>query len=599
LLFIFIAIFNKSKLRQIKMNQESAIFDKLEINHTPAEILNYLQSLDNRSVLKEVNLSAKNNENFWEYLCDSVDIDHLRNLLDLLTRCAPEITNSNFITKFPFDRLIELEFCDEKRKTWIVNKYLELYKKYKSCDITLQLDPNSQFDGIIKNHVQNLESSLQLQYVDYAKPEVIESNRTLAEKIAHKVRFPSQSPEFRVHCLVLGIAGVGKSTIVNVNFNEKIFDEAVGGSTLTTNFSSATRTYERSRHHKEDANTIPDPVSVEITFTDSPGPTHSFDHEEAVNSFQSFLEWTFSDPKNRPHVILYCINSLSNRISDYQYFWIISLARFFPIILVMTSSFSSKNEESWKQNHFRRDDFKKIGIKDNVFVNLRKVDESDYFIPTKGLDKLVSAISETFQANIAQYNEEQQLKITNLRKNDEGKTKLYLYIRSIWSAGVISSMTAGSIPAAWVNDAATIAAISAMLSIMTVAYGLRGIIGTTEIWELMRKSLLKVGIIQAGAIGGLVLVDQFANLIMTVPFVGTLLGSGISATCAGIAAFICGKIWWNALEQYRLEFKPGTDDPMEFLARSVEKASQEVWNEKVNIINDLNDLIRKEQISQN
>jgi len=156
-------------------------------------------------------------------------------------------------------------------------------------------------------------------------------------------------------------------------------------------------------------------------------------------------------------------------------------------------------------------------------------------------------------------------------------------------------MTAGSIPAAWVIDAATVATISAMLSAMTTAYGLQGIIGTAEIWDLMGKAFVKIGMVQASAIGGLIIVDQLANVMMTIPWIGMLLGSGISGTCSGIAAFLCGKIWWNALEKYRLEFRPGTDDPQEFLIGSVERASQEVWKEKSNIIKELNDMIRTQQ----
>lgn len=574
----------------------------------PPKVLNYLQSLNDEQFVTQLDaLLDDTTQILWNLLLQSSDLDHLRNIIDLFKRYSSAVISPDVISVFPFDTILELESFDQERTKWLIETYLELYVKYRSDGHQLQISKSPQFNTLVYDYVRNLPSSGQLIYIDYATTDVIDSARCLAEKIAHNVMFPSQCKDFRVHCLVLGIAGVGKSTLINVAHNENIFTEAVGGSTLSQDFASASRTYKRPRHSKEDSNSIPDTVPVEVIFTDSPGPTQMYkDVREtsnpypdtskgAIDSFQSFLVWTFSDIKNRPNMILYCINSSSNRISDYQYFWLVSLARFYPVILVMTNSFSSKNQDSWKQNHFSRDTFQKIGLVDQIFINSREVIEPGYTIPVSGIANLASVISLTFQENIVKYLEDQQLSINSLQNNNTTRSKLWLSCRAIWTAGVISSMSAGSIPAAWVNDAATVATISVMLSAMTTAYGLQGIIGTAEVWDLLKKAFVKIGIVQTSAIGGLIIVDQLANVMMTIPFVGTFIGSGISGTCSGIAAFLCGKIWWNALEIYRLEFKPGSDDPHEFLINSIEKASQEVWDKKSNIINELNEMIRTQQ----
>lgn len=591
---------------QNKIMSENIIFCNRESN----EVLQYLQSLSDTEIISEIQSLPENNLNdFWDSFFDSTDIDHLRNVLDLFIRCAPQIALPCIIQKFPFDTLIELEGSDEARKNWIVNAYLHLCKKYylASDHKSLKLPHQSKFHQTITQHVRSLPPSDQLLYIHYTSPDVIESTRSVSEKIARGVVFPSQAilpcenASFEVRCLVLGIAGVGKSTLINVAHKEYIFEEATGGATHTTEYCAASRTYERQRHANEDSHSIPESVPVQITFTDSPGPTHlcqfhsSNQEQKAVDSFQSFLNWIHSDVNNRPHMILYCINSSSNRISDYQYFWIISLARFFPVILVMTSSFSTKNRKSWETEHFSRDSFNKIGIVGHIFVNSREVKEADYVIPSFGLNQLATLICTTFNKNISNFIEEQQLQLNQLSENDATRTKLSIYCHGVLSAGVISSITAGCIPVVWVNDAATIAVISAMLSAMTTAYGLSGIIGTKELWEVMKKSLVRVGIIQASAIGGLILVDQFANIIMTIPWIGPFVGSGISGTCSGVAAFFCGKIWWAALEKYRLEFKPGTDDPQKFLVESIEKASQDAWNDKYELISEMNAMIRKQK----
>ena len=579
-------------------SDDDNLLNKISQNHAPS-LLNYLQSCDKMQLLTEIeSLPSESVEHLWDLMFDSTDIDHLRNLLDLLTCYAPELASPLVIRTFPFDILLELESHDVDRTSWIINTYLKLYEQYRNFDPPLVLPTDSNFYSVVIAHVRNLPPSEQICYLDYATVEVVESTRCMSEKIARGVVFPSRCKEYKVRCIVLGIAGVGKSTLINVAHDEYLFAEAVGGSTLTTTFSDASKTYERPRHFNEDVNSLPDTLPVQVTFTDSPGPTqivNSSNQEEAVNAFQSFLQWTESDIENHPNVVLYCINSSSNRISDYQYFWLISLARFFPVVLVMTSSFSSENKNSWKRDHFTRDYFIKIGIVDCVFVNLREVKESGYTIPTFGLDQLPSVICDTFNKNISKYIENQEFRRATCIHNNETRSKLHTYCRAIWSAGVISSVTAGSIPAAWVNDAATVAVISSMLSAMTTAYGLIGILGMKDIWDLLKTALVRVGLLQATAVGSLLIVDQLANLLMGIPLVGSIIGSGISGTCSGIAAFFCGKIWWSALEKYRLEYNPGTEDPKDFLINSIEIASHKAWKEKFEMIKEMNDMIRNQQ----
>lgn len=576
-----------------------SIILKLSQEKNVRGLMEKLQTLDKKEFIEVIqSLPEESVKSLWETLFHSTDINHLRNLLDVLTQHTPEVMDVTIMQSFPFEMILELEASDADRKQWLVKHYLVLYECYPNR--SLVLPPKTQFCELVRTYVRNLPPNEQLRYVDYAKPEVITSARSISEKIANEVIFPSKCNIFNVHCLVLGNAGVGKSTLTNVAHNEKVFEEAVGGSSVTMDYMSATKTFERFRHAGiEDANSIPDVVPVRVTFTDSPGPSQNYiSREEAVDSFQSFLEWFHVNTlENRPHLALYCVNASSNRISDYQYFWMISLARFIPVILVMTSSFSSNTRKAWEHDHLNRDNFKKIGLESHVFVNLREVVDDDYTIPVFGLDKLSTTISKTFNKNICKYLEERILQINEITYNNGKRAKLYKYCHGIWAAGIIASTTAGSIPAAWVNDVATVGTITTMLSAMTTAYGLIGIIGTREVWELMKKSLAEVGFIQVTAIGGLLALDQIANVLMAVPCVGLFLGSGLSGTCSGVAAFLCGKIWWGALEEYRLEFIPGTDDPHDFLCKSIVKKAHEAWDNKSKIITEMNELIRKEQFN--
>lgn len=580
-------------LESARKNQLSNVVDQLQ-SKEPPQLSDIFQSLQ-----------ADSAEELWTLLFQSTELEVLRNLIDLLSRRhTPGIVDPKVLCNFPFDTILELEANDFERTQWLIHKYLDLYEAYRAGygRRSLMLPPETRFSDLIVQHVQRLPHDEQIRYKDYATTEVIESSRTVAEKIARGVRFPSGCDTYHVHCLVLGNAGVGKSTLVNVAHDlfEKVFDEAIGGSSLTTKYASLTRTYERPRDPKEDSNSIPETVPVAVTFTDSPGPSQrckTRDREDAVDEFQQFLEWFHADIETRPHMVLYCINSSANRITDYQYFWLISLARFVPVILVMTSSFSRGKRDEWERDHLSRDNFRKIGVMAHVFVNLREEVDETYTIPRYGLNRLASVVCSTYNKNIREYLDHRQVLRDDLSGNDVTRTRLHVSCRAIWTSGVLSSITAGSIPAAWVNDAATVAVISSMLSAMTAAYGLTGIVGLVETWDLLKKSLLRVGLVQASAVGGLLVVDQLANFLMTVPWIGSLLGSSLSGTCSGVAAFFCGKIWWAALEKYRLSYRCASDDPHEFLVEAIEKAAQEAWISKAEMITEMNDMIRKEQQS--
>ncbi|MCU0540884.1 MAG: GTP-binding DUF697 domain-containing protein [Oscillatoriaceae cyanobacterium Prado104] len=312
--------------------------------------------------------------------------------------------------------------------------------------------------------------------------------------------------------LVIGKTGVGKSTLINCVFRQRLAETGVG----------------RPVTHGIRQYTKPNcPIAV----YDTPGLELNAEQIKVIrlNVAKLIEDQRLLHPKEHIHVIWYCINHGANRIEAVEENWLKEMQIMdVPVILVLTQTASKKPSEFFKKLEHMNLPVSQIIP---VMAEPEEIDE-DYTVKAHGLDRLVDA---TFQLlpEVAQkaFVKEQ---IANIALKADMAFK---YV----TAYVASSAIVGATPVPFADAPILVTVQTAMIANITVIFGLP-----------FDKGFISAMLSAISGAGGITAVGRniVTNLIKMIPGAGTLVGGAISGATAATLTLALGLAYIEVLKTY-------------------------------------------------
>lgn len=313
--------------------------------------------------------------------------------------------------------------------------------------------------------------------------------------------------------LAIGKTGVGKSTLINAVFREKLAETGVGRP-----ITQGIRQYTKS----------PCPIAV----YDTPGLELSDEQIERMTLEVSELidSRRLLDPKEHIHVIWYCINYESRRFEHKEENWLKLLElKDIPVILVVTQTTTQKRSEFIQTLEAMNLPVTQVVP---VLAEAKEVHDDFPAVQPHGLDRLVEITFDLLPECAREAFIREQIASVNLKAKGAFK---YL------SGYVASSAVVGASPIPFSDAPLLMGVQTVMLGHITAIFGLpfdRGFIATllTAI----------AGTTGATAIGRSIV----GNLVKFLPGAGTLVGGAISASTAASLTLALGLAYIELLKVY-------------------------------------------------
>ena len=318
-----------------------------------------------------------------------------------------------------------------------------------------------------------------------------------------------------LNIIVAGKTGVGKSTLINAVFREKLAETGMG-KPVTEHMRKLTK------------------KDVPLAIYDTRGFELGKDvqaqvKQEVLDTINEGL--ATKDINQTIHCIWYCINTASNRVEPEEIEWIRELTKEkqvtkVPIIIVLTQSFSKKNADA----------LRKMLIEENLNVlQVIPVLAEDYDIDDEytakafGLDVLIKVMGESLPDELM--DTLQNVQIVSLAEKRKRA-------RAAIATATTLAITEATIPIPVADAAALVPTQIAMIASITAIFGF-------EVNKSVITALLSSTIGSSGAtILGRTVVAEIAKLL---PGAGTIAGTAISATTAGVITTALGEAYLGIL----------------------------------------------------
>lgn len=296
-----------------------------------------------------------------------------------------------------------------------------------------------------------------------------------------------------VNILIIGKSGVGKSTLINSLFREKIADTGIGKPV----------TKHLQKIHRAD---------VPITLYDTRGLELSLVVQKQVKDEIYKLIQENKNTKDEIHAAYYCIQATSSRIEESEIELIKNISNNIPVILVLTQAIG----EQAKEFHHIIEEMNLPVVGVHSVLAQPYVISDDYTLQAFGLKELVNRTFNLIPEDVRKaFINAQQVDIE--RKVESAKNWARRYILTTFGVGFIP------IP---FSDASLLVPMQvALLSHITVIFGV----------SLDRATMLSI-VAAVGGTGSATYVGRsfVSNAIKFIPGVGTVVGGLISGTTASV-----------------------------------------------------------------
>ena len=319
-----------------------------------------------------------------------------------------------------------------------------------------------------------------------------------------------------LNIIVAGKTGVGKSTLINSVFREKLAETGMG-KPVTDHMRRLTK------------------KGVPLSIYDTRGfelgkEVQSEVKKEIVTTINKCL--ATQDINKAIHCIWYCINTASNRIEPEEIEWLRELSKEnqvtqVPIIIVLTQSFSKKKAEEMKQALLDEN----LDVVQIIPVLSEDYEINDeYCVKSYGLDVLIQVMGEALPEELI--DTLQNLQIVCL----EGKKRR---AQAAVAAASVAAAGEGAAPIPFADCALLIPTQIAMIASITVIFGFD-----------VNKSIITALLSSTIGAGGATVLGRtvVSNIIKLIPGAGSVAGGVVSAGTAGVITAAFGEAYIGIME---------------------------------------------------
>lgn len=319
-----------------------------------------------------------------------------------------------------------------------------------------------------------------------------------------------------LNIIVAGKTGVGKSTLINSVFKEKLADTGMG-KPVTSHMRKITK--------KGVPLAIYDTIGFELG-----KEVQAEVKQEVMDTISKGL--ATQNINKAIHCIWYCINTASNRIEPEEIEWLRELSMEnqitqVPIIVVLTQSFSKKKAQEMRQ----------VLLNENLdIIQIIPVLAEDYEIEdlgvakAYGLDVLIKVMGEALPDELMDTLQHVQIACLEEKKR---RAQAAVATAAVAAAGE------GAVPIPFSDCALLIPTQIGMIASITVIFGFD-----------VSKSIISALLSSSIGAGGATLLGKtvVTNIIKFIPGAGTAIGSAISAGTAGVITAALGEAYIGIME---------------------------------------------------
>ena len=319
-----------------------------------------------------------------------------------------------------------------------------------------------------------------------------------------------------LNIIIAGKTGVGKSTLINAVFKEKLAETGMGRP-VTNHMRKITKKGIPLQIFDTRGFELKEEIQTQIK-------------EEILDTINKGL--AAQDINKAIHCIWYCINTASNRVEPEEIEWIKDFTRDnqitqVPVIIILTQSFSKKHAQ----------EMRKILLEENldvvqiipVLAEDYEIDE-EYIAKSFGLDTLIQVMGEALPDELV--DTLQHVQIASLIEKKR-------HAQAAVATATALATGEGAAPIPFSDCALLIPTQLGMIASITVIFGFD-----------INKSILTAFLSSTLGAGGTTLLGKtiVANLVKLIPGAGTLVGGAISAGTAGLLTAALGEAYIGIME---------------------------------------------------